>query len=68
VARHGNKGGEQMSILAHAVYGVRNFGAEKRTLNATIQHEIREAKRIQAQVNCTWAEALRLARKESSNV
>lgn len=33
-----------------------------RNLDRRIQDEIVEAKRIQAQVKCSWGEALRLAR------
>ena len=51
-----------MSALDHAIYAAPGFDAEKRALDAQIQHEIREAKRVQAQTGCTWTEALRIAR------
>jgi hypothetical protein len=50
-----------MSRLAHATYAAPGFAAEKRAQAAQAQHEIREAKRIQAQTGCSWTEALRLA-------
>ena len=50
-----------MSLLAHAVYAAPRFEAEKRDLDKAIQHETREAKRIQGQEGCSWTEALRLA-------
>lgn len=40
------------------------FNAEKRALRYTAQHEIVEAKRVQAQTGCTWTEALRIARNQ----
>jgi len=60
-----------MSFLAHAClmdHPISFFTparrAERRQLDATIQAEIIEAKRIQQQTNCTWSEALRLARED----
>lgn len=58
-----------MSLLAHATYAVgkvpassrMNVKARKRELDAQIQFEIAEAKRIQEQVKCSWGEAIRLA-------
>lgn len=51
-----------MSALAHTTYAAPGFEAEKRALAAQAQHEIREARRVQAQTGCTWTEALRIAR------
>lgn len=50
-----------MSRLAHATYAAPGFEAEKRALDATIQHEVAEAQRIRRATGCTWAEAIRLA-------
>jgi hypothetical protein len=50
-----------MSLLAHACYAARGFEAERRDLDRAIQAEVREAKRIQHEVGCSWSEALRLA-------
>ncbi len=54
-----------MSLLAHLTYathlGDREARAARRELDRHIQHEIREAKRIQAEIGCSWDEALRLA-------
>ncbi|MBS0454040.1 MAG: hypothetical protein JSS14_22280 [Proteobacteria bacterium] len=52
-----------MSLLAHATFGARGFQAERRALDARIQAEIVEAKRLQRELGCTWSEALRLAKK-----
>lgn len=51
-----------MSILAHALYAAPNFRARIKVLDDHIQHEIKEAKRIKEQLNCSWDEALRIAR------
>lgn len=51
-----------MSILAHAIYAAPRFERAKKNLDAHIQYEIEEAKRIQAQVKCSWSEALRIAK------
>lgn len=51
-----------MSLLADALYAAPRFGVQKKNLDARIQYEIEEAKRIQAQVKCSWSEALRIAR------
>lgn len=56
-----------MSLLAHAVYGAPGFEAEKRDLDKRIQAEIREAHRIQEQTNCSYEEALRIARGYTGN-
>ena len=53
-----------MSLLAHSTYGAPGFDAEKRALWHTAQHEITEAKRVQAQTGCTWTEALRIAHNQ----
>lgn len=53
-----------MSLLAHSTYGAPGFNAEKRALLRTAQHEIVEAKRVQARTGCTWTEALRIARNK----
>jgi hypothetical protein len=50
-----------VSRLAHATAGAPDLDAEKRALADLAQHEIAEARRIQAQLNCTWTEALRIA-------
>jgi hypothetical protein len=50
-----------VSVLAHATYAAPGFDAEKRSLAAQAQREIVEAKRVQAQLGCTWTEALRIA-------
>lgn len=50
-----------MSFLPHTTYAAPRFEAAKRNLDRAIQDEIKEAKRIQAQVGCSWNEALRLA-------
>jgi hypothetical protein len=52
-----------MSLLAHATFAAHghDMKALRRSLDAQIQFEILEAKRIQREVGCTWAEALRLA-------
>lgn len=50
-----------MSLLAHATLGAPRMEADRRALDARIRHEVREAKRIQAEVGCSWTEALRLA-------
>lgn len=53
-----------MSLLAHSTYGAPGFNTEKRALLHTAQHEIVEAKRVQAQTGCTWTEALRIAHNQ----
>lgn len=53
-----------MSLLAHSTCGAPGFNAEKRALRRTAQHEIVEAKRVQARTGCTWTEALRIARNK----
>ena len=53
-----------MSLLEQTTFAAPGFEAEKRPLDATIQAEIIEAKRIQQQTNCTWSEALYLARED----
>lgn len=58
-----------MSLLAHATYAIASVPASsrmklkvrKRELDEQIQFEIREAKRIQREVGCSWGEAVRLA-------
>jgi hypothetical protein len=50
-----------MSLLAHTTYGALGFSAQKDALVSQIQHEIKEAKRIQQQTECSWTEALRAA-------
>jgi hypothetical protein len=59
-----------MSILAHATAGAQSLELERRALADIAQHEIKEARRIQEQLRCSWTEALRLAyqhiRKESA--
>ncbi len=50
-----------MSLLAHACLMVPGFEAEKRALDQRIQAERWEARRIQQQTGCTWAEAIRVA-------
>lgn len=59
-----------MTLLAHATAGAPDLDAEKRALADIAQHEIREAHRIQAELKCTWDEALRIAarniRKDSA--
>lgn len=54
-----------MSLLAHSTCGAPSFDAEKRAMRYAAQHEIVEAKRVQAQTGCTWTEALRIARNQS---
>ena len=60
-----------MSLLAHAClmdlpisFFTPERRAERRQLDATIQAEILEAKRIQQETACTWSEALYLARED----
>lgn len=50
-----------MSLLAHATRAGRPVA--QRNLDKEIREETREARRIRAQLGCTWAEALRIVRK-----
>ena len=56
-----------MSLLAHSTYGAPGFGAERKALladrDAKRRLEVANAKRIQKQLGCTWAEAIRAATK-----
>jgi hypothetical protein len=54
-----------MSRLAHTTAGAPGMEAERRELADIAQHEIREAHRIQAQLRCSWDEALRLAYQQT---
>ena len=60
-----------MSLLAHAClmdhpisFFKQEQRAARRQLDATIQAEIIEAKRIQQEMGCTWSEALYMARED----
>ena len=53
-----------MSLLAHLIYAAPRMDAEKRGLDARIQFEIREARRLQEQTGCTWTEALLMAARD----
>lgn len=50
-----------MASLTHATLGAPHMDAEKRKLDSIIQFEIKEAKRIQKELDCSWAEALEYA-------
>lgn len=50
-----------MSALAHAVFGAPGFEHEKQDLYRLVAVRIAEAKRIQAERKCSFAEAMRLA-------
>jgi hypothetical protein len=52
-----------VSLLAHATAGAAGAHLERETraLADLAQHEVAEARRIQAQTGCTWTEALRIA-------
>lgn len=50
-----------MSALAHATFGAPGFEREKRDLRRTVAARTVEAKRIQAERKCSFAEAMRLA-------
>ena len=54
-----------MSLLAHSTYGAPGFGRERKALLADLANqrnlEIKNAKAIQKQTGCTWAEAVRRA-------
>lgn len=54
-------------MIAHHCIGAPGMAPEKRALDAHIQAEIAEAKRIKAQLGCSWTEALRLARKQNED-
>ena len=56
-----------MSKLAHSVYGAPGFSKEKGALFQQIQAEIKEAKRIQEQLHCSWTEALLLAKEKKED-
>ena len=56
-----------MSKLAHSVYGAPGFSKEKEALFQQIQAEIKEAKRIQEQLHCSWTEALLLAKEKKED-
>lgn len=51
-----------MSRLTHATYAAPGFEIERRELDKTIRAETLEAKRIQREEGCTWAEAMRQVR------
>ncbi len=50
-----------MSVLAHSMRAARGLEPRRRDLDKEIQSEIVEAKRIQKEIGCGWAESLRLA-------
>lgn len=53
-----------MSKLAHATHAAPGFDAEKKAGAKQAQHEIKQAKQIQARTGYTWTEALRAAAKK----
>jgi hypothetical protein len=50
-----------MSLLADAMRAARGLEAERRNLDREIRDEVAEARRIQAQLSCSWADALQIA-------
>lgn len=56
-----------MSRLAHATWGTPGFGRDRKALLADLDAqralEIKNAKAIQKQTGCLWAEAVRAATK-----
>ena len=50
-----------MSVLAHVSIGARGLEALRRDLDRRIVFETEEAKRVQQQTGCSWAEAIRVA-------
>jgi hypothetical protein len=50
-----------MSLIAHKCLAAPGFAVERKELDKQIQFEVREAKRIQQEQQCSWSEALRLA-------
>jgi hypothetical protein len=57
-------GAQAMNKIAHSAAAAPRMTALKKALSETIQAEIKEAKRIQAQTGCTWTEALKAAAKQ----
>ena len=58
-----------MSRLAHSIYGAPGFGPERKALLADLDAkrrlEVTNAKAIQKQTGCTWAEAIRAATNDN---
>ena len=55
-----------MSVLAHAAFGRKKTPVERRNIDTAIQDEIACAKRIQAETQCIWSDALRRAKSNFS--
>ena len=50
-----------MSLLAHATRAAWGMQKERRELDKQRLLEVNDAKRIQRETGCTWAESLRVA-------
>ena len=48
-------------LMAHAAMGTQSTPAEKQHLREQMHLEVLNAKRIQAQIGCSWTQALKAA-------
>ena len=57
-----------MSLLAHSTCAHWSMQKERRDLDVQRLHEVNEARRIQRETGCTWAQAIRIAAGLPNNI